>query len=61
MPDSVSEGRPLTPATYRLWVSEDACTLVRVWSNGACEVAHRETTADTWGPPVLLAEEQVYA
>lgn len=46
---------------YRLWVSEDRCTFVRVWASGTVEVARRETPAHTWGPPVELSEEDVQA
>jgi len=46
-------------ATYRLWVNDARTVLVRIWSNGSCEVATRETPNHTWGPPVYLAEEKV--
>lgn len=51
--------------TYRLWVSDDRCTLLRLWYAGDfeqlthVEVATRETPAHTWGPPITLSEEKV--
>jgi hypothetical protein len=46
-------------AGYRLWVSEDRCTLVRMWDSGKVEVARRNASWETWGPPVVLTEEKV--
>jgi hypothetical protein len=46
-------------AGYRLYVSDDKCTLVRFWANGLTEVAFRASPADRWGPPVEVAEEDV--
>jgi hypothetical protein len=46
-------------ATYRLWVSESGRTLVRLWSNGTCEVCQRASRLDMWGPPTQLLEEEV--
>jgi hypothetical protein len=43
---------------YRLWVSEDKLTLVRLWPDGSCEVATRTHPDHSWGPPTKLAEEQ---
>ena len=45
--------------TYRLWVNEARTVLVRMWENGTVEVAVRDTPAHTWGPPVLLEEEDI--
>ncbi len=55
---------------YGIWVSEDRCTLLRIWGPAVdvttfkqnpdgkiVEVATRETPAHTWGPPVTLIEE----
>lgn len=52
---------------YRLWVSEDRCTLVRMWESidtseaghFVVEVATRAHPSHTWGPPVTLTEEKV--
>jgi hypothetical protein len=49
-------------SSYRLWVSEDHCTLVRIWTYGGeeiAEVASRETPEHTWGAPVKLREEKI--
>lgn len=43
---------------YRLWVSDDRCTLVRLWPDGSLEFATRPAEGLTWGPPQLLAEER---
>jgi hypothetical protein len=44
-----------------LWVNEARTVLVRMWENGLVEVATREKSWDTWGPPVTLTEEKVPA
>ncbi len=44
--------------TYRLWVSGDRCTFVRVWASGLCEIAYRADPSYTWGPPITLTEEK---
>ena len=46
-------------SSYRLWVSEERTVLVRMWADGKVEVATRETSDHTWGPPVWLTEEKV--
>lgn len=45
--------------TYRLWVSEDRCTRMELWSNGAALVALRSHPSEVWGPPIVLTEEEV--
>lgn len=45
--------------TYRLWVNEARTVLVRMWANGIVEVATREHSSHTWGPPITLVEERV--
>lgn len=55
--------------SYRLWVSEDRCLLMRMWYDtpsdyvvgkpANVEIATRESPAHTWGPPVPLTEEKV--
>lgn len=45
--------------TYRLWVNLDRTMFVRMWDDGRVEVATREDSADLWGPPVDLEEENV--
>ncbi len=45
---------------YRLWVSKDGTTLMRMWDNGQVEVATRPDPGATWGPPTNLVEEQVH-
>ncbi len=42
----------------RIWVSEDRCTLVTVWSSGTATVATRDDPSHTWGPPITLTEEK---
>jgi hypothetical protein len=49
---------------YRLFVSDDGCTLVRVWSLGGVEigpvqVCQREHPDDAWSPPTQLIEEVI--
>jgi hypothetical protein len=45
---------------YRLWVNDDSTILVRLWlDSGTVEVATRPDRDATWGPPVVLGEEQV--
>lgn len=44
---------------YRIWVSDDRCTFVRMWDNGKVEVARRDASWQTWGPPIVLVEEKV--
>ena len=44
--------------SYRLWVSEDRRTLIRIWENGVAEAAFRVDPYATWGPPVKLVEEK---
>lgn len=47
---------------YRLWVSEDGKILVRHWDDGdlgTVEVATRDNSWETWGPPIKLVEEKV--
>ena len=48
---------------YRLWVSDDRCTLVELWPatdehDEIVKVATRTATNQTWGPPVYLTEEK---
>ena len=43
---------------YRTFVNEEGTVFVRLWENGVCEMATRETPHDTWGPPVRLTEEK---
>ena len=43
---------------YRLFVSADGLTLVRMWASGAVEMAQRETPGGAWGPPQILTEEK---
>jgi hypothetical protein len=47
--------------TYRLWVNDARTILVRMWEDGTVEVATRETSAHTWGPPIWLTEETIPA
>ena len=44
---------------YRLWVNEERTVLMRLWSDGRAEVATREASYYTWGPPIYLNEEPV--
>jgi hypothetical protein len=44
---------------YRLFVNDERTILVRLWSNDQAEMATRETSSHTWGPPVSLVEEKV--
>ncbi len=43
---------------YQLWVSADRKTLVRLWPSGVVEVAHRDNSWESWGPPVRCEEEK---
>jgi hypothetical protein len=42
---------------YRLWVNDQATVLVRLWPDGQLEVALRDDSSHTWGPPIRLTEE----
>lgn len=44
-------------STYRLFVNFEGTVLVRLWTDGTCEVAKRGGTGETWGPPIYLTEE----
>ena len=46
---------------YRLFVSVDDRTFVRIWSDGTVEVSTREHPGDIWGPPVVVVEEKADA
>lgn len=55
---AASGGRPPV-ANYRLFVSEDGKTFVRFWSDDkTVEVATRDNSWETWGPPVRCVEER---
>ena len=46
---------------YRLFVSRDRCTLVRIWMTGGreqVEVAYRPSPGAVWSPPVIVQEEK---
>jgi hypothetical protein len=45
------------PARDRLFVNDERTLLVRLWADGTCEVAVREASYHTWGPPTYLTEE----
>lgn len=42
---------------YRLWVSEDRCTMIHMWDDGTVTVATRPDPSATWGPPIRMVEE----
>ncbi len=44
--------------TFRLWVNADRTWLMRLWEDGAVEIAAREDAQATWGPPIYLVEEK---
>lgn len=44
---------------YLMYVSEDRCQAVRVWSSGEVELMLRESPGDVWGPPIILKPEKV--
>lgn len=46
-----------TASTHDLYVNPERTVLARVWDNGTVEVATREDTDRTWGPPVYLSRE----
>jgi hypothetical protein len=50
----------LRPRTnYRIFVSEDGKTFVRFWADDkTVEVATRDNSWETWGPPTLCMEEK---
>lgn len=41
---------------YQLFVNDERTVLVRLWSDGSCEVAQRPDSGATWGPPVYLRD-----
>lgn len=47
-------------AGYRLFVSADRLTFVRLWDSGVCEVARRDDPGDVWGPPVVCEAEKLH-
>lgn len=57
--DDMDRAEP-PPATGRdrLFVNDERTVLVRLWASGVMEIAVRETTAHTWGPPRFLKEEK---
>ena len=42
---------------YRLWVSQDRLTKVKLWANGRLTVSSRRTVRDRWGTPMSMREE----
>jgi hypothetical protein len=42
---------------YRLFVNDERTVLLRIWPDGATEIATREDPSHTWGPPVVVREE----
>jgi hypothetical protein len=43
---------------YRIWVNADRTMFVRLWGDGTVEVATRDNSWETWGPPTTLVEEK---
>jgi hypothetical protein len=55
-----TEPIPFIPShPYRLWVNDERTVMVEVWTNGTATVATRDHPSHTWGPPTMLAEENV--
>jgi len=48
----------MSDSNYELWVNKERTVLVRVWNNGTAEVATRESSEHTWGPPIYLLKEE---
>lgn len=46
---------------YRLFVNDERTVLVHIWPDGQGEMATRQDPSHTWGPPVLLREDDVAA
>lgn len=46
-----------TMTNYKLYVSEDRCTMVRFWTTGQVEVCTREFEGAIWGPPTVVEVE----
>jgi hypothetical protein len=44
---------------YRIWVNDNRTMFVRMWEDGSVEVATRDNSYETWGPPTVLTEEKV--
>jgi hypothetical protein len=42
---------------YRLWVSPDRLTKVKLWANGRLTVQTRAGVRDRWGTPMSMREE----
>jgi hypothetical protein len=42
---------------YRLFINDERTVLLRIWPDGATEIATREDSSHTWGPPVVVREE----
>lgn len=45
------------PDGYRLFVNEERTVLVRIWPDGAAEVATRPDSDAIWGPPTSVRED----
>jgi len=41
----------------KIWTNEQRTILVRLWGNGALEIASRDSADDVWGPPFTLRED----
>jgi hypothetical protein len=43
---------------YRMWVSQDRLTKVKLWANGRLTVSTRSRKGDRFGTPQAMREEQ---
>jgi hypothetical protein len=43
---------------YRMWVSQDRLTKVKLWANGRLTVSTRARKGDRFGTPQAMREEQ---
>jgi hypothetical protein len=43
---------------YRMWISQDRLTKVKLWANGRLTVSTRALKGDRFGTPQAMREEQ---
>jgi hypothetical protein len=43
---------------YRMWISQDRLTKVKLWANGRLTVSTRARKGDRFGTPQAMREEQ---
>ena len=65
--EEVTQTAATSHGKYRIFVSDDRCTLLTIWYDNPSDyivgkpanvtVARRDDPSHTWGPPVTLTEE----